>query len=309
MSKMMLKCTFSGGSHVIRDLTSDSSLQELLDSISKVSSIDGTCMKLKGGFPPKPIALEDKVALLADLGIRSGDSLHVEVGAPSSNSVPTPAPSSNLQASGVNGYAGHYTKPKRSILRKVVPANNSCLFASVGFLLQGDSGVTMATALRCVVADLIVNTPDQFPEIVLGKAPSEYASWIQNQQVWGGGIELAALAQHFNTEIHVVDTQSLRIDRFGQELGSQEKTYVIYDGIHYDALYEATGHVTVFPRDDGDIEKAAMLLATSANKEHNFTDLANFSLRCSTCRLGLRGESDARLHAKNTGHSNFEEYR
>ena len=32
-----------------------------------------------------------------------------------------------------------------------------------------------------------------------GKKREEYVRWIQNSQIWGGGIELAALARHFAT--------------------------------------------------------------------------------------------------------------
>jgi len=199
----------------------------------------------------------------------------------------------------------------RSIVRKVVPADNSCLFASLGFLFQGDTGQSIATALRCVVGDTVLSCPDRFPDIMLGKKREEYVSWIQNPQIWGGGIELAALAQHFATEIHVVDTQSLRIDKFGQDLSCSEKAYVIYDGIHYDPLYEPTptGPITVFPLQDSDIESAAMLLAANAKKAHSYTDLANFTLKCGTCGLGMAGEKVARQHCKETGHTNFEEFK
>ena len=51
---------------------------------------------MKSGFPPKLIDTEEKSALLSNLGIRSGDAVHVEKGAPSSNG--SPAPSSNLHS-------------------------------------------------------------------------------------------------------------------------------------------------------------------------------------------------------------------
>ena len=65
-----------------------------------------------------------------------------------------------------------------------------------------------------------------------------------------------------------MDTQSLRCDKFGQGQQCKEKIYVIYDGIHYDPLYEPGGHVTVFPVTDVEIETAAMLLAANAKKVH-----------------------------------------
>jgi len=39
-----------------------------------------------------------------------------------------------------------------------------------------------------------------------------------------------------------------------------------------------------------------------------FTDTAHFTLRCGVCNIGVRGETEAREHAKSTGHTNFSEY-
>jgi len=49
-------------------------------------------------------------------------------------------------------------------------------------------------------------------------------------------VELAILAEHYKTEILAVDIQTLRIDRFGQGAGFTKAVFVIYNGIHFDAL-------------------------------------------------------------------------
>ena len=51
-----------------------------------------------------------------------------------------------------------------------------------------------------------------------------------------GAVDIAILAQHYKTEIVVFDTQTLRIDRFGQDGNYRQRVLLIYDGIHYDAL-------------------------------------------------------------------------
>ena len=38
-----------------------------------------------------------------------------------------------------------------------------------------------------------------------------------------------------------------------------------------------------------------------------YTDVANFSLRCLVCGTALTGHTDAQAHAKKTGHVNFGE--
>ena len=45
-----------------------------------------------------------------------------------------------------------------------------------------------------------------------------------------------------------------------------------------------------------------------ANKARQFTDTASFTLRCGTCKIGVKGEKEALEHAKSTGHANFSEY-
>jgi len=293
MSALVLRCQSGQGRVVLQGLTTDSTLDQLQVIIETSTGIAKHHQKIKTGFPPKPLALDDTSATLTTLGLRSGDTLVVEK---SENTAP------QIQQ-GVGGIS-------KGIKRKVVPANNSCLFASVGHNLQGDSGESITKALRYLVGNLIISSPNDYPEAVLGKEPAEYAKWIQGAHVWGGGIEISVLAKHFNTEIHVVDTQTLRIDKFGQDLQADKKTYVIYDGIHYDPLYSdsSAGPVCVFDKADQGIEDAAMVLAHNANKAHNYTDLANFTLKCGTCQTGLKGEGDARKHAKETGHTNFQEF-
>ena len=51
---------------------------------------------------------------------------------------------------------------------------------------------------------------------------------------WGGAIEISILSQYFNVEIAVVDTQSCRIDRFGEDKFYKERVFLYYDVIHYD---------------------------------------------------------------------------
>ena len=52
----------------------------------------------------------------------------------------------------------------------------------------------------------------------------------------------------------------------------------------------------------------SLLTPNTLLQAHNYTDLANFTLKCGTCQTGLKGESDARKHAKDTGHTNFQEF-
>ena len=50
------------------------------------------------------------------------------------------------------------------------------------------------------------------------------------------------------------------------------------------------------------------LLSVQVHEARQFTDTANFTLRCKDCQIGVKGEKEAVAHAKATGHANFGEY-
>lgn len=55
-------------------------------------------------------------------------------------------------------------------------------------------------------------------------------------------------------------------------------------------------------------ESGAAKLVAACHEARQFTDVANFTLRCGVCQIGLKGEKEAVMHAKETGHQNFVEY-
>ena len=56
------------------------------------------------------------------------------------------------------------------------------------------------------------------------------------------------------------------------------------------------------------VTKAANELVKAMHEGKNFTDTANFTLRCTICNMALKGQAEAVAHAKETGHQNFQEY-
>ena len=53
--------------------------------------------------------------------------------------------------------------------RRVVPADNSCLFNSVGYVCDGDRRLSSAPRLRKLVADTVLADPVQYSDAILGK--------------------------------------------------------------------------------------------------------------------------------------------
>lgn len=73
--------------------------------------------------------------------------------------------------------------------------DNSCLFRSIAYVLEKNAERYLK--LRRIIADQIQARPNEFPEVVLGRAPDAYCSWIQTPGAWGGAIELSIFSEYF----------------------------------------------------------------------------------------------------------------
>ncbi len=124
----------------------------------------------------------------------------------------------------------------------------------------------------------------------------QYIQTILKPSAWGGAIELAILAQHYNTEIASVDVETGRIDRFTPppETDSGNRAIVIYSGIHYDATSVAPMldapdefHQTILTKgkEDDEMLQAAKKLADALRAKRAYTNTATFELKCEVrCR-------------------------
>ena len=218
---------------------------------------------------------------LVKLGVASGDAIRVFHATPG-------------QASSVR---------EGKMVRRVVPADNSCLFAAVGFLVAPEK-TDAAPRLRRVVADAVRSDPDFWTTAMLGKAPDEYAANILKPEAWGGSIELTILSSFFETQFVAVDIINLTIHEHPAEATWPQRAFLLWDGIHYDPLIR-DDDVTTFPPSDSRALEAAMDLAKEANASRQFVDVQKFALRCLVCGTGLEGQAAAMLHAQTTGHTNF----
>lgn len=68
-------------------------------------------------------------------------------------------------------------------------------------------------------------------------------------------------------------------------------------------------NVYLFPRSDDSVLEQAMIVAMEAKGSGQFTDTNSFKLECKQCGSIITGEDQALAHAKETGHSKFEERR
>uniref|UniRef100_A0A8C5S9X7 Ubiquitin thioesterase OTU n=1 Tax=Laticauda laticaudata TaxID=8630 RepID=A0A8C5S9X7_LATLA len=302
---LRLRCKARSGSFPLPGLTAHSRLHELQAVIAALTGVPTQAQRLLLGFPPSCLDLSDGEQRLGELGIHSGDTLIVEEDATkpkTDSSIVTKRTVSNSVREAVP-----------VLTRKVVPADNSCLFTSIYYVVEG--GVYepgCAPEMRNLIAQIVASDLESYSEAVLGKSNQEYCDWIRREDTWGGAIEVSILSKFYQCEICVVDTQTVRIDRFGEDVGYAKRVLLIYDGIHYDPLERKIPNSdippqTIFSTTDDVVLAQALELADEARRKRQFTDVNRFTLRCMVCQKGLTGQVEAREHAKETGHTNFGE--
>lgn len=218
-----------------------------------------------------------------------------------------PAPAPAVPSVSLNGMS----TANRVMVRRVVDADNSCLFNAIGYCMEKDR--KLGSKLRKIIADTVKNRPDIYTEATLGEAPAKYAQWILDPTKWGGEIEMFVLSQYYGCEIVAVEIKSAHAYTYGEGKNYSRRIYVLYDGVHYDALAMAAGSVTApesldmtqFPAGDEGSKQAALAVAAQLKQARQFVDMAGATLRCMVCMKGLSGQEEALAHARSTNHQNF----
>lgn len=212
-----------------------------------------------------------------------------------------------LQALGIRNLDTLHVSVRKVIQREFciqkIPDDNSCLFTAIAFVTKSEDDPKVQ---RQLVHDHILVNRLQWNKAVLGEEPEEYARWITLKNSWGGAIELAIFSELYRCEICCFDVQTQRMLKFG-EGNYAERVFVIYSGIHYDAIFEKEKMTTKFPLEDQEAVDKVMELVQVLNASHAYTDVANFTLNCDICGEHLRGEKEAETHATETKHFSFSE--
>ncbi|XP_045765924.1 ubiquitin thioesterase OTU1 [Maniola jurtina] len=309
MASLAFKVKSKNGQQVLKDLTSESTVGELKVFLSSISDVSCERICVLCGYPPKPIDVSNDSKKLSDIGLKTGETLIVEEKSPPATptvvkpDIPTPVE---------NGVSHNSIEPCRPgiLMKKVVPSDNSCLFTSIGFVLNGNVDTSVHTLMRQIIAMEVASDNDTYNEALLGRPNAEYCAWIQQPSSWGGAIEVAILSRFYGLEMAVVDTLNAIINRFGEDKNYGQRVFLLFDGVHYDPLYleQSDGGIqTVFPAEDMEIYHEAEQLAHEAKSSRQFTDLNKFTLKCMICDKLLKGQVEAQRHAKETMHTNFGE--
>lgn len=201
-------------------------------------------------------------------------------------------------------------------VRIPVPADDSCLFASVSLVAIPSISPKQ---LRDVAAAGILKDPERFNEVVLELPPQAYVKRLRSARSWGGYLELAVLAEELKHQLAVIDAESGRMDLYGEEFKGR-RSFLLYDGIHYDPLVAypqglprvpdapllaPNEMMTVFAADDAAAAAAAAAVGQEVHHQQGYVRAAGMEARCLACGELLKDNDDLRRHAKATGHQEF----
>ncbi|MCJ1459414.1 ubiquitin-specific protease otu1 [Mycoblastus sanguinarius] len=203
-----------------------------------------------------------------------------------------------------------------TLLLRIMPDDNSCLFRAFNTAFFG--AMDNMQELRSIITQNIQAKPNTYSAVVLDQAPDDYCRWIQTEDAWGGAIELDILSKHFEIEICSIDVQTLRTDRYNEDM--PQRCILVYSGIHYDTIALSPSDppykhayappefdTKIFDAEDSMVLERAVELCRVLQGRHYYTDTAGFSVKCNVCGKVTVGERGATDHAKATGHYDFGE--
>ncbi|RMZ70142.1 otu-like cysteine protease [Pyrenophora seminiperda CCB06] len=314
------------GTHTV-SLNDDAAVSHLLSSISQQTDLP--LFELKWNHPPQALdpSLYGMSTRLKDTDLNLNGASIIVIGKATGD--PSEREREELQAATSQAAPLSLQRKQNSTLKdtpevpvpdrsgtivlRVMPDDNSCMFRAVGSAVLTDTLDAM-TELRSMVAQAIQRDPEQYNEAILQRSPDEYCQWISYSDSWGGGIELSILSQEFDIEISSINVQDLRVDRFNE--GKSRRCILVYSGIHYDTIalvprgispQDPSQDIKLFDANDTVILEAARELCGQLKKQHYYTDTQKFSIKCNKCGWKGAGERQAVQHATETGHSDFGE--
>lgn len=308
---MRLRLQTPQGTTVLDAVPDDASWQALQQLVYRRC---GETVEILAGFPPKLIQMEPD-ASLTRCGIRNGETLLVRpLSSVSATATTTPVASSMTTET-------PQMEEDAFIVRRFIPSDNSCLFnAILKCYRPHELADATAGSLRETIAQEVLSDRETWNEAVLGMDAAAYAKWIMDPKKWGGEVELSILAKKLRVEICALDASSALMHCYGQSAGFAARIYILFDGIHYDALAlnpvkdGPTGtetaeefDQTVFDPSDASTEQRMLAHVRHAHRRHEYTNTSAFTLRCIRCGEMLKGEQGASRHAQVTGHMDFSE--
>lgn len=127
MAGYTLKVKTKRGQQLLEGLNAESTVAELKKRLNELTDVPETNLQILTGFPPKKLDISSVSTTIKAIGVASGDTLIVEdkAGANASQEAADEKLAQSLAAAEESEFNG-------VLMKKVVPADNSCLFTSIG---------------------------------------------------------------------------------------------------------------------------------------------------------------------------------
>ncbi|KAI1454645.1 OTU-domain-containing protein [Annulohypoxylon moriforme] len=311
------------------ELNDDTTVNQLLEALKSSIGLDDFTVKY--GWPPKGLGTDESDVSVQSLGLhREMLTIAPLEKASAASTAPVTAPDippklepPKSKGRGVKDQQISVFMPETNstLVLRVMPDDNSCLFTAVGGALRGirsgSDEFFNAEALRRIVVDHIRANPEKYNAVILGKNPEAYCRNMLRPDVWGGDIELSIISEVFQLEISVVDVKTGIVYRIGQGNNYEMRCVLVYSNIHYDRVAEifVEGQevlefdVARWAVDSSDhiIIHAQEMCKKLKEEHHYYTDTSDFVVMCNECGWLGQGQKSLAEHALQTGHSDISE--
>lgn len=197
-SPLVLRVRSKKGLSKLSTLSTNSTVDELRKSIAEMTGIELVRLKVLCGYPPKPLDSLTGSSTLVSNHIKDGELFTCEELSESGATAAGPKPASKTPSVVSSTTTKSTSNGGGQLLRKVVPANNSCLFTSVYFVMEdGLFDLECQKMMRELIAATVKSDPITFNEAILGRKNKEYCEWIRDSSSWGGSIEIMILSKYY----------------------------------------------------------------------------------------------------------------
>jgi ubiquitin thioesterase OTU1 len=295
-----------------RAIPTTTTLGEFKALIEKECGVPVEDQTLTFGMPTQTITNDDS-SLVSSI-LKTGESITLEVKKPITATVQSQSSQPSTKSGNQGASSVSMIEGDGAIIKRVVPDDNSCMFHAISLCFE-HSKPGKVEDLRNLIAKVILSDPINYNDATLQKSPEEYAKFIIQTNSWGGSVELSIFSEHYKSEIIVFDIARQRHECFGEERNYEKRIYLVYDGIHYDALAwnlapEANNKdwdITIFNPNDYKIESACQAVIQKEFKSGKFVDEYNYKIKCGQCGQIFVGNKNAVAHTTATGHNRFEQ--
>lgn len=151
------------GQKILQNLSSEMTVKELKQKISELTNIQQNLIKILIGFPPKHLDLSKDHDNIEMCGIKNGDTLIIDEKVESSGPTSSTIAQSNDEEAFISSRDG-YEQPEGIIMKQVVPADNSCLFTSFGYILNAKVDTNCGSFMREIIASHMQSDPSTYNE-------------------------------------------------------------------------------------------------------------------------------------------------